>query len=157
MISVSQICVALTPWLGSEFLRQSSLPQALFKRLVIWQERDGLQSLFTDVEGSISREVASKTSGSMRIRTNLGQTVRMTGEDIALAADDVLGVLLDSMPCDEGTLRFLQREALYLHSLSLLKTLYLRYAGLLSCEEKAAIRQTIISCHPRWRWQGWLQ
>ena len=71
-------------------------------------------------------------------------------------ADELLYLVMAALPRDERSFSLLKEYSLRSGSLAALKALYLHYADFQSDEEYRTVRRVITTCHPSFRWRGWL-
>lgn len=159
MITNQQSGDLLRPWLGSEFVNDN---RDLFIRLTIRMnscclERDSLLKMVSELDNDLFLHVRDKTRGKMVIKLDDGRLMRLQVRDFSLMADELMYLVFQNLEINEDHLKLVRDYSMRTSSLSALRALYERFAGLESDEDLYALRRVITSCHPPFRWRQWLQ
>ena len=73
-----------------------------------------------------------------------------------MMADELLYVLMEHLPVTKSNYRIISEYSMHPGSLSALRALYARYEAFQSEEEYRTVIRIIKTCHPPFRWRGWL-
>ncbi len=149
----------LRPWLGSDFVAaHAPLMERLCLRLTRFlPQRDSLALTAQDLDSLLFMAVRDATGGRMLLRMDNDTYIRVRLADFAVMADELLCLLMEKLPVDEQSFLLIRDYSLHAGSLAALKALYLRYEAFQSPEEFKTIVRVIRTCHPPFRWRGWLQ
>lgn len=157
MIAKGQVMIALQPWLGARLSGWlEPVMDEITRRLNLYSSRQAPEALCQEMDSMLFQAIRHFTRGTMLAQLPDGTWVRIQMEDIAMMADDLMGLVFQQFPVDSAHLIILREYSLRCASLSALKALYTRYAALHSQEELRAIESVARACHPPFRWQGWL-
>lgn len=157
MVAISQVIVALTPWLGSDLTRRLEAETAEITHLLnAWSPRQDLADVHGRIDSLLFRAVRFHTGGTLVIPLDDGSRVRVTLEDFSAMADDAMYPLFCDLPADAEHLTVLREYSMRAPGLSALKAMYLRFAPLQTEEELNAIATFVKKCYPAFRWRGWL-
>lgn len=158
MVRADEIGVLLRPWLGQALLLRSDVSERIAELLNSFMpEADNLESLEKSLDTLLFRTVHSMTQGDMRILLDDGRIVRVRMDDFAMMADDLLYLKMREISRLPRGYERIRSYAMSHSSLAALRALLVDLASMQSEEELAAVAQTVRACHPRFRWQYWLQ
>lgn len=101
--------------------------------------------------------VREDTKGRMILLLDSGQYMRIRVEDFAVLADELLYLLLRSLPKNDENFRLIRDYSMRQGSLSALRALYADYLPFQTEEELRVLKRLITTCHPPFRWRGWLE
>ena len=149
----------LRPWLGADFVeRQSKLCERVGMRLSHYHpQRDSLQLIVQELDSMLFMAVREDTGGRMTLKLDKGHYMRIRVEDFATLSDELLYLLLRVMPNNEQNFRLIRDHSMRHGSLSALRALYCDYQAFQSEEELRILKRVITTCHPPFRWRGWLE
>jgi hypothetical protein len=156
--AIEQTAQVLRPWLGSDFVAaHASLMQRISLRLTQFiPSRDSLQTVAQDLDSLLFLAVRDQTSGRMLLRMDDGKYIRVRVADFTTMADELLYILMEHLPAVESNYRLISEYSMHAGSLSALRALYDRYQAFQSEEEYRTVIRIIKTCHPPFRWRGWL-
>lgn len=159
MTALEQTAATLRPWLGSAFVAaHAELMERISLKLTHFVPgRDSLHHSAVDIDSLLFMAVRNHTQGRMNLQMDNGQLIRLRLNDFALMADELLYLLMAGLPRDEQSFLLLREYSLRQGSLAALKALYLHYAPYQGEEEYRTVRRVITTCHPPFRWRGWLE
>lgn len=148
----------LRPWLGSVFVAEHAelIERVSVKLRGFVRGRDSLHDSAVDIDSLLFMAVRDRTKGRMTLTMDNGQTIRVRLNDFTLMADELLYLTMAALPRDERSFLILKEYSLRYGSLSALKALYLHYAAFQTDEEYRTVHRVITTCHPPFRWRGWL-
>ena len=157
MVQENAVRETLCPWLGTAFLSWCDVcNQACGLLNGADCSQAGLDALYGALDRLLFHTLRDGTRGDMRILLDDGRTVRVRLDDVDQMADDVLYLALADLartPWQYGQVR---QFALTHSSLAALRALYTGFAAFQTQDELRLIARTIRSCHPAFRWRGWL-
>ena len=145
MIAVAQVLAILIPWVGPS-LGDPLFPVAerICVRLSGYSPRRSLEEKRDFVRQVVFESVYRLTGGSLLVFPSPGQEVLMCPDDFDTIADEIMFLLFDSFPADMLHLRVLEEYAERTGSLSALRKIYVSFGGLISGDERAALRRVIL-------------
>ena len=129
---------------AAALLRQYSPHQMTFRQLALRLE-DVLFNILYDQLGP-----------GMSVQLDDGTRRRIPMAEIPDVADDVMGVLFDSLSVYSVNCDALRAYSMETGSFSAMRCLYQRYASLMSQEERQVLARIIRGSFPPARWQSWL-
>lgn len=158
MTALEQTAATLRPWLGSAFVAgHAELMQRISIRLTHFVPgRDSLQGLATAMDSLLFMAVRDQTGGRMVLQLDDGKLMRVKLNDFAMMADELLYILLAALPRTAASYATLNEHAIRQGSLAALKALHLHYEAFQSEDERKLNQRIIRTCHPPFRWRGWL-
>lgn len=159
MTALEQTAATLRPWLGSAFVAaHAELMERITMRLRHFDPaRGSLHDSAVDIDSLLFMAVRNHTQGRMALPMDDGQLIRVKLSDFATMTDELMYLLMVGMAKNEANFRLLRDYSMRQGSLAALKTLYLHYQEYQSEEEYRTVRRVITSCHPAFRWRGWLE
>ena len=157
MIESWHVREALRSRLGSSLVDEPGFPDPLADLLRSYASyKDTYVSLAARVEDLLFNLLYNRLGPSMTVRMNDGSFRRVRTAELKDAADDVMGVLFDSMKVYSVTYDALQAYVLESGSFSAMRTLYTRYAEFMTEEERRLLARIIRDARPREYWSEWL-
>jgi hypothetical protein len=158
-MAADQTASVLRPWLGSDFvMAHAPLIQRISLRLSQFlPQRDSLAMTAQDLDSLLFMAVRDATGGRMLLRMDNDLYIRVKLADFAVMADELLYLLMEKLRVDAQSFLLIKDYSLHAGSLAALKALYLHYEAYQSQEEFKTIVRVIRTCHPPFRWRGWLQ
>ena len=149
----------LRPWLGGDFVeRQERLLERVSLKLAHFHpQRDTLQYKAQELDSLLFMAVREDTKGRMTLKLDNGQYMRIRVEDFAILADELLYLLLRALPKNEENFRLIRDYSMRQGSLSALRALYRDFLPFQTEEELRILKRVITTCHPPFRWRGWLE
>ncbi|MHC1786074.1 MAG: hypothetical protein AB9880_03285 [Christensenellales bacterium] len=158
MATLQETAQILRPWLGSAFIAaQAAMIERVSLRLDCFQPgRDSLALTAQDIDSLLFMAVRDGTAGRMILPMDTGQLIRVKVADFAVMADELLYLLLMKLPRDEPCFRLIRDYSIRAGSLSALRALCLLYQDFQSTQEYSTVLRVIKTCHPAFRWRGWL-
>ena len=118
--------------------------------------RDTFSDLAERLEDVIFNAVYEQLGPSMGARMDDGSVRRIRSAELKDAADDVMGVLFDSLKVYSVTYDALHDYCISAGSFSAMRVLYTRYAGFMPASERKIIARIIRDSRPREVWENWL-
>ena len=153
-------------WHVREALR-SRFGSALVDRSGIWDKtaallrnyapyRDTFEELAARVEDSVFNAVYEQLGPSMGALMEDGTTRRIRASEMKDAADDVMGVLFDTLKVYSVTYDALHSYCMTTGSFSALRVLYTRYGEFVSPSDRRIMARVIRDLRPREVWESFL-
>ncbi|MGI6739006.1 MAG: hypothetical protein ACOX54_06425 [Christensenellales bacterium] len=159
MVAGTQIAIALTPWLGTEFIsKQEEMCSAIalkFSTFILG--RNTIDSLASWVNDKIFFRVRMYTFGKMVLRMDTQKLIRLRMDDFTTMSDELMYLLFHNFPKDRAHFLAVQEYSVKQSSLSALRALYMDFSGFQSEKELATLRRVITSCYDKYRWRFWLE
>ena len=118
--------------------------------------RDTFAGLAVQVEDAIFNAVYEQLGPSMGARMDDGTVRRIRTAELKDAADDVMGVLFDTLKVYSVTYDSLHEYCMAGPSFSAMRVLYTRYAGFMPASERKILARIIRDTRPREVWESWL-
>ncbi|MBR4576163.1 MAG: hypothetical protein IKO25_03090 [Clostridia bacterium] len=118
--------------------------------------KDTFRSMAVRVEDTLFNMLYNRLGSGMTVQMNDGTLRRVRTAELKDAADDVMGVLFESLKVYSVNLEALQAYALESGSFSAMRTLYTRYGSFLSPEDKQVLARVIRGARPRSEWESWI-
>ena len=157
MVQEESAARVLRPWLGAAFLSACDICAQVCGALNGFPAEDGdLGELAQRLGSLLFHAVRTLTEGDMRVLLDDGRVVRVRVDDIDQMADELLFLVLRGLPRSAWQYGRLRSFALSHESLSALRALYQRFSSFQTEDELALIARTVRTCHPAYRWRGWL-
>lgn len=157
-VTAEQVAQALRPSLGSAVLEQTGLCEGaarLLKRFAPYRET--LEELAQRVESYLFDILYGYLGDDMTVKTDSGELRRIRMRELPQLADDVMGVLFDSMQVYSITYTKLKDYSLHAGSLSAMRVLYQKFDAFQPPEEKELIARIIRDNYPPERYAAWLK
>ena len=118
--------------------------------------RDTFQSLAARVEDYLFNALYERLGPSMSARLDDGSCRRILTSELAYAADDVMGVLFDSLKVYSVSYEALHAYCMETGSLSGFRTLCTRFSEFMPLSERRVIARVIRASYPPELWESWL-
>ena len=118
--------------------------------------RDTFEGLASQLEDVIFNAVYEQLGPSMGARMEDGSVRRIRTSEMKDAADDVMGVLFDSLKVYSVNYAALQEYCMSAGSFSAMRVMYTRYAEFMSPAERKVLARVIRDARPRPQWEDWL-
>lgn len=118
--------------------------------------RDTFESLASRLEDVIFNTLYEQLGPSMGARMDDGSVRRIRTAELKDAADDVMGVLFDSLKVYSVTYDSLHEYCMSAGSFAAMRVLYTRYADFMPAPERKIIARIIRDSRPRSEWETWI-
>ena len=118
--------------------------------------RDTFADLAAKLEEAIFNAVYEQLGPSMGAQMEDGSVRRILYAEMKDAADDVMGILFDSLKVYSVNYESLHEYCLAAGSFSAMRVLYTRYAEFMSPAERRILARVIRDARPRSAWENWL-
>lgn len=158
MTPIEQTAATLRPWLGSDFVAANAelMARLAFRLTHFTVGRDNLPKAAQDIDTALFMAVRDATGGRMILRLDDNRHMRVKVDDFAIMADELLYLLMHGLPRDEKSFLAVREYSVRHGSLAALRALYLDYQAFQTDEEWRTVERVIKTCHPPFRWRGWL-
>lgn len=159
MTAYDQTVAILTPWLGGIFvLNHTPLMERIsFKLAHFHPQRDSLQLLAQDIDSGLYMAVRDVTKGSLTLHLDSGDRIKVRLEDFAIMTDELLYLVMKSLPQNITSYHLVRDYSLRQASLAALRALYLDFQAFQTEDELRTVLRMIKTCHPPFRWRAWLR
>ena len=169
-IKMKQYCfggiVMIESWHVREALR-SRFGSALVDIPGIWDRtaallqhyapyRDTFGELAASLEDAVFNAVYEQLGPSMGARMDDGSVRRIRSAELKDAADDVMGVLFDSLKVYSVTYDSLHEYCMSAGSFAAMRVLYTRYQEFMPASERKILARIIRDSRPRAAWEAWM-
>ncbi len=156
---MDSVAALLRPWLGSRLVAEApDFLQALTNRLHTFVcDADTIARVCQTLDSMLFTGIRDMTRGGMRVLLDDGRWMRVRVGDCTIMADELTFLLLAELPRDALHFRVIREYSLRESSLSALRALLTRYAEHQTDEELSALKYVVKTCHPPFRWRGWLE
>ena len=118
--------------------------------------RDTFAGLAEQVEDALFNAVYEQLGPSMGATMDDGTVRRIRTAELKDAADDVMGLLFESLKVYSVTYDSLHAYCMSSGSFAALRVLYTRYADFMSPSERRIMARVIRDSRPREAWESWL-
>ena len=118
--------------------------------------RDTFESLASRLEDVIFNTLYEQLGPSMSARMDDGSVRRIRTAELKDAADDVMGVLFDSLKVYSVNYDSLHEYCMSAGSFAAMRVLYTRYADFMPAPERKIIARIIRDSRPRAEWETWI-
>ena len=158
-VTAEQVAQALRPSLGSAVLEQiDAFPVITYTRAAAAELRTRIgKELAQRVESYLFDTLYGYLGDDMTVKTDSGELRRIRMRELPQLADDVMGVLFDSMQVYSITYTKLKDYSLHAGSLSAMRVLYQKFDAFQPPEEKELIARIIRDNYPPERYAAWLK
>ena len=157
MIESWHIREVLRDRLGSSLVDEPGFPDPLAKVLNSYASyKDTFAGLAAQVEDTLFNIMYNHLGPAMSVRLNDGSFRRIRTAELKDAADDVMGLLFDSLKVYSVSYEALQAYVMETGSFSAMRTLYTRFQSLMSSEERQILARVIRDSRPKSDWEEWL-
>ena len=157
MIEAWHVREALRSRFGSALVDQPGIwdrTASLLQRYAPY--RDTFEGLAAQLEDVIFNTVYEQLGPSMGARMEDGSVRRLRSAEMKDAADDVMGVLFDSLKVYSVNYDALHEYCMKTGSFSAMRVLYTRYREFMPPEERKIVARVIRDTRPRNQWENWL-
>ena len=157
MIEAWHVREALRSRFGSALVDQPGIwdrTASLLQRYAPY--RDTFEGLAAQLEDVIFNTVYEQLGPSMGARMEDGSVRRLRSAEMKDAADDVMGVLFDSLKVYSVNYDALHEYCMKTGSFSAMRVLYTRYREFMPPEERKIVARVIRDTRPRNHWENWL-
>lgn len=149
---------ALRPWLGTALLENTPIAFDAANLLRGYSPyRQSLDELQKALDKFIFNALHTYVGVGMSVRVDDGRIRRIFVKDVEVIADDLMGVLFDSLSVYSVNFELLNAYALTHESLSSLRVLYLKYQQMMTLEERDMLLSIVKSVYPKERYHAWLK
>ena len=157
VISQHGVEEALRPWLGSYLIAQTPIASEAAHILRSYAPyREDFAGLQKRVESFLFAFLHSVLGSAMTVTRDDGHLMRIYVADLAYIADDLMGVLFDSLSPYSVNFELLKDHSLRTGSLNAMRVLYQKYDAFQPPEEKELMARVIRENNPPWRYSHWL-
>ena len=157
MIESWHIREALRSRLGSSLVDEPGFSDPLADLLRSYASyKEPFASLSARVEDTLFNMLYNRLGPSMSVRMNDGSSRRILTSELKDAADDVMGVLFESLKVYSVSFDALHAYVMESGSFSAMRTLWLRFGEFMTFEEKSVLVRVIRNARPRSEWEDWL-
>ena len=118
--------------------------------------KDSFTDLAGRLEDAVFNAVYEQLGPSMSARMDDGTFRRIRMPELKDAADDVMGLLFDSLKVYSVTFDSLRAYFMETGSFSALRVLYTRFGGFMDASERRIMARIIRDARPREYWESWL-
>ncbi len=157
-IEEQNVKAALRPWLGTALIENTSLAFDAANILRSYSPyRQSLDELRDTLDQFLFRALRQYLGTAMSIRLDDGRIHRVLVRDMEPMADDLMGVLFDSLSVYSVNLQLLNAYALTHESLSSIRVLYQKYQAMMTPEEHQMLATIVKEIYPQERYAHWLE
>ena len=157
MIESWHIREALRSRLGSSLVDEPGFADPLAVLLRSYASyKDTFAGLASRVEDRLFNMLYDRLGPAMSVCMNDGTLRRVRTSELKDAADDVMGVLFDSLKVYSVSFDALRSYVMESGSFAAMRTLYIRYGNFLSADERKMLSRVIREARPRSDWEEWL-
>ena len=144
MIETWHVRDALRSRLGSALTEETDIADRCAEALRSWASyKESFGELAARLEDLLFNGLYDALGPSMSARMDSGELRRIRTAELKDAADDVLGVLFDSLRVYSVHYDALREYAITSGSCAAMRTLYTRYGSLLSAEDRAVLARIL--------------
>ena len=118
--------------------------------------RDTFSGLAVRLEDVLFNAVYEQLGPSMGARMDDGTVRRIRSAELKDAADDVMGLLFDSLKVYSVTYDSLHDYCMSAGSFSAMRVLYTKYADFMPASERKILARIIRDSRPRADWESWM-
>lgn len=157
-IHAADVCAALEPMLGAQFVRTTPLCGNAADVLSTFAPSCmTLEDMFARVKDRIFGDLYEALGPGMVLTLESGIRLRLRLRDVDTLADETLGVLLDALPASVIPLEALRSFALQTGYLCGMRVLLQRYGAVLPRMERDMLVRIVKENHPADRYAAWLE
>ena len=157
MIESWHVREALRSRLGSSLVDEPGFPDPLADVLRSYASyKDTFANLASRVEDTLFNLLYNRLGPGMTVTMNDGSTRRVRTAELKDAADDVMGVLFDSLKVYSVTYDALHEYCMTAGSFAAMRVLYTRYAEFMPAPERKILARIIRDSRPRADWESFL-
>lgn len=158
VIRLEDVVDALRPWVGSIIAENTAVAAgaaALLRSYAPYKESP--EELAGRLDSYLFQSMYALLGNDMLVTLDTGREARLFVSDFAAMADDMMGVLFDSLSPYSVNYLKIKEYSMTRESLAALRVLYQRYDAFQPPEEKALIARIVRQGYPRWRYESWLK
>lgn len=157
IISENAVAEVLRPWLGSLLLHETPICLEAAHILRSYAPyREDFEGLQKRMESFLFSFLHSVLGSSMTVTRDDGNLMRVYVKDLYYIADDLMGVLFDSLSPYSVNFESLKAHSMKTGSLNAMRVLYQKYDAFQPPEEKELMARIIRENNPPWRYGHWL-
>jgi hypothetical protein len=157
-IEEKKVKAALRVWIGTAMLENTSIAYETANVLRRYSPfRQSLDELRDSLDTFLFKTLHSYLGSSMSVRLDDGRIHRIPVRDMEPMADDLMGVLFDSLSVYSVNFEQLNAYALTHESLAALRVLYEKYADMMSPAEREVLVSIVKDVYPPERYSAWLK
>ncbi len=157
-INEEQVMRAMRPHVGMRLLTASTLVPETARFLQSYAPlRLTLEEMHDRLLDGLTARLNNLTRQTLRVMLDDGARVQLTEEKLDELADDVMGVLFESLTPFSANFVKLNDYSLHVRSLSVLRVLYTDYSSFFSDDEFAFLVRTIKRIYPPQRYCDWMR
>lgn len=158
MIEPWQVEEVLRPRFGSALVEDAGFCEGAASLLQSYAPyKDSFDSMASRVEDYIFNALYDRVGSGMTVRLDNGTSRRILTKELPEAADDVMGVLFDSLRVYSVNYESLHEYCMRAGSFTALRALYTRFSSFMPESERQVLARVIRSSYPSSRWEGWLE
>ncbi len=156
-VDVKDVERVLRPWLGTMLLSSSALSQDVARTVMDYAPyRQTFQELKAALDHDLLTGVNRLTGGSMCVVLDDYSTRRLLLKDMDWMADDLMGLVFDSLSTFSANFTKLNDYALHEESLAAMRVLYQKYHDFFSKDQYEFLITMIRKIYPEQRYASWL-
>lgn len=157
MIEAWRVREALRARFGSALVDEPGVPDRAAALLSSYAAyKDTFSDMAARVEDVLFNALYDRLGPSMAVRMDDGTSRRIRTSELKDAADDVMGVLFESLKVYSVNYDALHTYCMETGSYAAMRVLYTQYQELLPAEERKIIARIIRDSRPRAEWESWI-
>ena len=157
MIEAWRVREALRARFGSALVDEPGVPDRAAALLSSYAAyKDTFSDMAARVEDVLFNALYDRLGPSMAVRMDDGTSRRIHTAELKDAADDVMGVLFESLKVYSVNYDALHAYCMETGSYAAMRVLYTQYQELLPAEERKIIARIIRDSRPRAEWESWI-
>ena len=157
MIEAWRVREALRARFGSALVDEPGVPDRAAALLSSYAAyKDTFSDMAARVEDVLFNTLYERLGPSMAVRMDDGSSRRIRTSELKDAADDVMGVLFESLKVYSVNYDALHVYCMETGSYAAMRVLYTKYQELLPAEERKIIARIIRDSRPRAEWESWI-
>lgn len=157
MIETWRVREALRPRFGSVLMDEPGVADRAAALLCSYAAyKDTFSGMAARLEDVLFNTLYEHLGPSMAVRMDDGTSRRVRTSELKDAADDVMGVLFESLKVYSVNYDVLHAYCMETGSFAAMRVLYTRYQEFLPAEERKIIARIIRDSRPRSEWESWL-
>lgn len=158
VIRLKDVVDALRPWVGSLIAENTQLAPGAAEILRSYAPyKESTKQLAKRLDSYLFTALHTLLGRSMTITLDDGRDVRLFVSNLVYIADDMLGVLFQSLSPYSVNYLMLKEYSMTHESLAALRVLYQKYDDFQPPEEKTLIARIVRQSYPAWRYERWLK
>ena len=157
MIEAWRVREALRARFGSALVDEPGVPDRAAALLSSYAAyKDTFADMAARVEDVLFNALYDRLGPSMAVRMDDSTSRRIRTSELKDAADDVMGVLFESLKVYSVNYDALHAYCMETGSYAAMRVLYTQYQELLPAEERKIIARIIRDSRPRAEWESWI-